>query len=76
MHGRTDGREARIAEDLYRHTIGIILRATALETYEALPAADIFDVEYWGLEQAKLQRAAELPLLAGEVAIVTGAASA
>jgi rhamnose utilization protein RhaD (predicted bifunctional aldolase and dehydrogenase)/NAD(P)-dependent dehydrogenase (short-subunit alcohol dehydrogenase family) len=72
--GRT-ARDARIVEDIYLQTIEIILRSTALERYRALPAADLFDVEYWDLEQAKLRRAGDPPPLAGEVALVTGAAS-
>lgn len=72
--GRTAG-DAAIAEDIYRHTMQIILRAAALGGYEALPAADIFEVEYWDLEQAKLRRAGAAAPFAGEVALVTGAAS-
>ena len=53
----------------------MILRATALGGYEALPAADVFAVEYWDLEQAKLRREGEPPPLAGEVALVTGGGS-
>jgi rhamnose utilization protein RhaD (predicted bifunctional aldolase and dehydrogenase)/NAD(P)-dependent dehydrogenase (short-subunit alcohol dehydrogenase family) len=72
--GRT-AKDAAIVEDIYRHTMGIIAGATALGGWEALPAQDIFDVEYWDLEQAKLRKAGAPPLLAGEVALVTGAAS-
>jgi NAD(P)-dependent dehydrogenase (short-subunit alcohol dehydrogenase family) len=72
--GRTV-KDARIVEELYEHTIDVILRAEALERYEALPAQDIFDVEYWDLEQAKLKKAGQPPQFAGEVAWVTGAAS-
>jgi NAD(P)-dependent dehydrogenase (short-subunit alcohol dehydrogenase family) len=43
--------------------------------YRALPAADIFAVEYWDLEQAKLRRSGGAPLFGGEVVLVTGAAS-
>jgi rhamnose utilization protein RhaD (predicted bifunctional aldolase and dehydrogenase)/NAD(P)-dependent dehydrogenase (short-subunit alcohol dehydrogenase family) len=68
-------KEAAIAGDIYRHTIDIILRATALGSYRALPAGDLFDVEYWDLEQAKLRSAATPPMFAGEIALVTGAAS-
>jgi rhamnose utilization protein RhaD (predicted bifunctional aldolase and dehydrogenase)/NAD(P)-dependent dehydrogenase (short-subunit alcohol dehydrogenase family) len=68
-------REARIVEELYEHTIDVILRADALERYEALPAQAIFDVEYWDLEQAKLAKAGRPPPFAGEAAWVTGAAS-
>ena len=67
--------DAHIAADIYAHTIEIILRATALGGYEALPAADIFAVEYWDLEQAKLRRSGAAPTFSGEVALVTGAAS-
>jgi len=66
---------AGIVADLYRHTIDVILRAEALGGYRALSAKDIFDVEYWDLEQAKLRKAGSQPLFAGEVALVTGAAS-
>ena len=68
-------RDAAIVADLYRHTMDVIERATVLGGYQALPARDIFDVEYWDLEQAKLRKAGKLPLFAGEVALVTGAAS-
>jgi rhamnose utilization protein RhaD (predicted bifunctional aldolase and dehydrogenase)/NAD(P)-dependent dehydrogenase (short-subunit alcohol dehydrogenase family) len=72
--GRTAG-EAAIAEDIYRHTIEIITRAEALGGYRALPPDDIFDVDYWELEQAKLKRAGPPKPFAGEIALVTGAAS-
>jgi rhamnose utilization protein RhaD (predicted bifunctional aldolase and dehydrogenase)/NAD(P)-dependent dehydrogenase (short-subunit alcohol dehydrogenase family) len=72
--GRT-AKDARIVEELYEHTIDVILRAEALERYEALPAQDIFDVEYWDLEQAKLKKGGKPPVFAGEVVWVTGAAS-
>jgi NAD(P)-dependent dehydrogenase (short-subunit alcohol dehydrogenase family)/ribulose-5-phosphate 4-epimerase/fuculose-1-phosphate aldolase len=67
--------EAAIAADVYHHTIEIILRATTLECWQALPARDIFDVEYWDLEQAKLRKAGPRSMFAGEIAVVTGAAS-
>jgi NAD(P)-dependent dehydrogenase (short-subunit alcohol dehydrogenase family) len=72
--GRT-AQDAAIAFDVYEHTIDIVLRATALGGYQALPAADIFAVEYWDLEQAKLQRGGSPPVYAGEVVLITGAAS-
>jgi rhamnose utilization protein RhaD (predicted bifunctional aldolase and dehydrogenase)/NAD(P)-dependent dehydrogenase (short-subunit alcohol dehydrogenase family) len=72
--GRT-AKDARIVEELYEHTIDVILRAEALERYESLPAQDIFDVEYWDLEQSKLKKASQPPQFTGEVAWVTGAAS-
>ena len=68
-------RDAAIAFDVFEHTIDIVLRATALGGYRALPAADTFAVEYWDLEQAKLRRGGQPPVFAGEVVLVTGAAS-
>lgn len=68
-------KEASVVRDLYEHTISIILRAHALGGYRALPEKDIFDVEYWDLEQAKLKGAGSPPVFAGEIALVTGAAS-
>ncbi len=72
--GRT-AQEARIVEDIYRQTMQVIQRAVALGGWRALPAQDIFEVEYWELEQAKLKRSGPAPLFTGEVALVTGAAS-
>jgi rhamnose utilization protein RhaD (predicted bifunctional aldolase and dehydrogenase)/NAD(P)-dependent dehydrogenase (short-subunit alcohol dehydrogenase family) len=66
--------DASVAADIYRHTIEIILDATDLGGYRALSAEDIFDVEYWDLEQAKLGKGTPSPFT-GEVALVTGAAS-
>ncbi len=68
-------RDAAIVFDIYSHTLDIILRAARLGGYQALPAKDIFDMEYWDLEQAKLARGGTPPVFAGEVALVTGAAS-
>ncbi|HZR71161.1 MAG TPA: bifunctional aldolase/short-chain dehydrogenase [Burkholderiales bacterium] len=72
--GRT-ARDAAIAAEIYDHTIDVILRAEALGGFRALPAKDLFDVEYWDLEQAKLKKGGKPPAFAGEVALVTGAAS-
>jgi rhamnose utilization protein RhaD (predicted bifunctional aldolase and dehydrogenase)/NAD(P)-dependent dehydrogenase (short-subunit alcohol dehydrogenase family) len=72
--GRT-AKEAAIVEDIYRHTMRMISGAVLLGGWEALPAQDIFDVEYWDLEQAKLRKGGSPPPLTGEVAVVTGAAS-
>jgi NAD(P)-dependent dehydrogenase (short-subunit alcohol dehydrogenase family) len=66
--------DANVAADIYRHTVDIILDSTDLGGYRALSASDIFDVEYWDLEQAKLGKGTRPPF-AGEVALVTGAAS-
>ena len=71
--GRSEG-EARIAADLYEHTIGIIARAEALGSYRPLEPPQLFEMEYWSLEQAKLSKAQDKPL-ARQVALITGAAS-
>jgi NAD(P)-dependent dehydrogenase (short-subunit alcohol dehydrogenase family) len=72
--GRT-AKEAAIVQDIYHHTIEVIQGAEAIGGYRALPAGDLFDVEYWDLEQAKLRKGGAPPIFAGEVALVTGAAS-
>ena len=72
--GRT-AKDAAIAADIYRHTIAVIDTATRISQYQALSAEDIFAVEYWELEQAKLSRESTPLPFRGEVAIVTGAAS-
>ena len=72
--GRTAG-DAQVVFDIYSHTMQIIQRAEKLGGWKALPARDIFDVEYWDLEQAKLRKGGGAPAFAGEVALVTGAAS-
>jgi len=68
-------KHARIAADLAESAIATITDAEAVGRFEPLPEADLFDVEYWSLEQAKLGSAKELPL-AGQVAAITGAAGA
>jgi rhamnose utilization protein RhaD (predicted bifunctional aldolase and dehydrogenase)/NAD(P)-dependent dehydrogenase (short-subunit alcohol dehydrogenase family) len=72
--GRT-AREAAIIEELYDHTIDVILRAEALGGWRAVSEKHLFDIEYWDLEQAKLRKAGAPPVFAGQVALVTGAAS-
>ncbi len=65
---------ASVAADLYEHTVAVIRGAEAVGRYNALPAGDLFDMEYWSLEQAKLGRKAPAPMQ-GQVVLVTGAAS-
>lgn len=67
--------EIGIISDLYEHTIECILRAEKLGGWKALPAADIFNLEYWDLEQAKLRKGGISPEFQGEVVLITGAAS-
>jgi rhamnose utilization protein RhaD (predicted bifunctional aldolase and dehydrogenase)/NAD(P)-dependent dehydrogenase (short-subunit alcohol dehydrogenase family) len=68
-------KDAAIVKDIYQHTIEVIERSTLLEAYQALPQQDIFDMEYWDLEQAKLKKQGSVPLFNGEVVLITGAAS-
>lgn len=72
--GRTAA-DADIAEDIYRHTMKVILDATAIGGYRPIAMAELFDMEYWELEQAKLARRGASAIFTGEVALVTGAAS-
>ncbi len=68
-------KEARIAADLAQAAVETITDAEAIGRFESISEADMFDCEYWSLEQAKLGAARELPL-AGQIAAVTGAAGA
>jgi rhamnose utilization protein RhaD (predicted bifunctional aldolase and dehydrogenase)/NAD(P)-dependent dehydrogenase (short-subunit alcohol dehydrogenase family) len=68
-------KEANIIKDINNHTFEAILNAQKLGGYKALSAKDIFDVEYWSLEQAKLKKLSLEPEFSGKVAIVTGGAS-
>jgi len=68
-------KDALIAWEIYRHTMEVVQRAAALGDYRALSAKNVFDVEYWDLEQAKLKTAGRAPEFAGEIALVTGGAS-
>jgi rhamnose utilization protein RhaD (predicted bifunctional aldolase and dehydrogenase)/NAD(P)-dependent dehydrogenase (short-subunit alcohol dehydrogenase family) len=68
--GRTAA-DARIAADVAENTVRVVTDAEAIGTFRPLDEADLFDMEYWSLEQAKLAKTAEKPL-AGQVALVTG----
>ena len=68
--------DAAVAADVYRHTMDVVTMCEdRLEGWRPLAEGDLFDVEYWDLEQAKLRRGGAAPPLAGQVALVTGAAS-
>ncbi len=64
--------DASIAEDIYRHTIDIIMGAEKLGGWKALPARDFFDVEFWDLERTKLAKPDPEPIFLGEVALGNG----
>jgi rhamnose utilization protein RhaD (predicted bifunctional aldolase and dehydrogenase)/NAD(P)-dependent dehydrogenase (short-subunit alcohol dehydrogenase family) len=68
-------KDARIVADLAEAAIAAITDAEAIGRFQSIAEADMFDVEYWPIEQAKLGKEKELPL-AGQVAVITGAAGA
>lgn len=68
-------KHTRIIEDIARHTQRAIFQAEHLGGWKALGKGDLFEMEYWSLEQAKLKKAAKPKSMQGKVAIVTGAAS-
>ncbi len=69
--GRT-AKDAAIAGDLAENTIRVVTDAEAIGRYDPLPEADLFALEYWSLEQAKLKGQVAKPLT-GQIAVVTGA---
>jgi rhamnose utilization protein RhaD (predicted bifunctional aldolase and dehydrogenase)/NAD(P)-dependent dehydrogenase (short-subunit alcohol dehydrogenase family) len=69
--GRT-AKDASIAADLAENTVRVVTDAEGIGRYEPLPESDLFALEYWSLEQAKLKGAVVKPLT-GQVAVVTGA---
>jgi NAD(P)-dependent dehydrogenase (short-subunit alcohol dehydrogenase family) len=70
----TTAKDAGIAADLAENTVRVVTDAEAVGTYAPLGEADLFDVEYWSLEQAKLRGTTRRPFT-GQVAVVTGAGS-
>jgi len=66
---------ACINADIGEHTIGAKVQAMALGGYVPIPENHVFDMEYWPLQQKKLDKSA-FPLLQGQVAVITGAAGA
>ncbi len=72
--GRTK-RDAAIAADIAEEWIAVAGEADRIGRFESISEADMFDCEYWSLEQAKLGARAEPPL-AGQIAAITGAAGA
>ncbi len=65
-------KDARIAADLAAAAVETITDAEAIGRFESISEAEMFDMEYWSLEQSKLGAVKELPL-AGQIAVVTGA---
>lgn len=71
----TSVQEIKIIEDIKRHTTKAISQAEALGGWRALSQKDLFEMEYWVLEQAKLAKSEKRPVFQGKVVLVTGAAS-
>lgn len=69
-----DKATARISGEFYINAINVMREANAVSTYCGLPEQEAFDIEYWLLEEAKLQRMPKPKSLAGRVALVTGGA--
>jgi rhamnulose-1-phosphate aldolase/alcohol dehydrogenase len=69
-----DKATARIAAEFYINAINVMRESSAISTYRALPEQEAFDIEYWLLEEAKLQRMPKPKALAGRVALITGGA--
>jgi len=68
-------KDANIVRDIALHTFDVIEAGERLGSYTALPEGELFDIEYWDLEQAKLRMGGAPAELTGQVALVTGAAS-
>jgi rhamnulose-1-phosphate aldolase/alcohol dehydrogenase len=71
-----DKTTARIAGEFYVNAVNVMRGADTVSTYRGLPEQEAFDIEYWVLEEAKLQRLPKAKSLAGRIAVVTGGAGA
>lgn len=69
-----DKATARISGEFYVNAINVMRGASSVSTYVGLPEQEAFDIEYWLLEEAKLQRMPKPKSLAGQIALVTGGA--
>ncbi|MBC6612824.1 bifunctional aldolase/short-chain dehydrogenase [Hymenobacter sp. BT507] len=67
-----DKQTARVAAEFYTNAINVMKGAEAVSEYQGLPEQEAFDIEYWLLEEAKLQRMPKPKSLSGQVAYVTG----
>jgi rhamnulose-1-phosphate aldolase/alcohol dehydrogenase len=68
-----DRQTARVSGEFYINAINVMKGAEAISTYQGLPEQEAFDIEYWLLEEAKLQRMPKEKPLSRKIAIVTGA---
>ena len=70
-----DKQTARVAGEFYINAINVMRGAESVSTYRPIDEAEKFRIEYWELEEAKLRRAPKSKVLAGRIALVTGAGS-
>lgn len=69
-----DKQTARVAAEFYTNAINVMRGAEAISTYTSLPRQEAFNIEYWLLEEAKLQRMPKPKALSGRIALITGSA--
>lgn len=69
-----DKQTARVAAEFYINAINVMRGAEAISEYTSLPRQEAFNIEYWLLEEAKLQRMPKPKALSGRIALVTGSA--
>jgi rhamnulose-1-phosphate aldolase/alcohol dehydrogenase len=69
-----DKQTARVASEFYTNAINVMKGAEAVSEYTSLPRQEAFNIEYWLLEEAKLQRMPKPKALSGKIALVTGSA--
>ncbi|MEX1241071.1 MAG: bifunctional aldolase/short-chain dehydrogenase [Cyclobacteriaceae bacterium] len=69
-----DKQTARVAAEFYVNAINVMKGAEAVSEYTSLPRQEAFNIEYWLLEEAKLQRMPKPKALSGKIALVTGSA--
>src|ERR1700712_5154292 len=69
-----DKQTARVAAEFYTNAINVMKGAEAVSQYTSLPRQEAFNIEYWLLEEAKLQRMPKPKALSGRIALITGSA--
>lgn len=69
-----DKQTARVAAEFYTNAINVMKGSEAISEYTSLPRQEAFDIEYWLLEEAKLQRMPKPKALSGRIALITGSA--
>ena len=69
-----DKQTARVAAEFYINAINVMKGAEAISEYTSLPRQEAFNIEYWLLEEAKLQRMPKPKALSGRIAMITGSA--